>query len=146
DLLGSWEYCYERSLGCIGILKDWLTRCLAASLEDDRAAWSMAHLQRTALTAAQCTKMAAEAREGEAQWADRDGNPARLRTLPGLAAAPGSDPGSDPEATPRPAGSSPVAADPSGGPATAPSRSPRRRRVGERRPTRDRVGEPEHGG
>jgi AAA domain len=146
DLLGSWEYCYERSLGCIGILKDWLTRCLAAILEDDRAAWSMTHLQRTALTAAQCTKMAAEAREGEAQWADRDGNPARLRTLLGLVAATGSDP----EATPRSDGSSLVAADPSGQPATAPSRSPSRRRVGERRPTRDRVGVPEgvpaHGG
>jgi AAA domain-containing protein len=142
DLLGSWEYCYERSLGCIGILKDWLTRCLAAILDDDRAAWSMAHLQRTALTAAQCTKMAAEAREGEAQWADRDGNPARLRTLLGLVAAAESDPGPAPGSD----GSSPVVADPSGRPATMTSRSPSRRRVGERRPTRDRVGVPEHGG
>jgi AAA domain len=140
DLLGSWEYCYERSLGCIGILKDWLTRCLAAILDDDRAAWSMAHLQRTALTAAQCTKMAAEAREGEAQWADRDGNPARLRSLLGLATTTGSDP----EAIPGSDDASPVAVAPSDGPAT--SRSPSRRRVGERRPTRDRVGGPAHGG
>lgn len=26
DLLSHWEFCYERSLGCVGILKDWLCR------------------------------------------------------------------------------------------------------------------------
>src|SRR5262249_1007216 len=26
DLLRHWEYCYVRSIGCVGILKDWLVR------------------------------------------------------------------------------------------------------------------------
>lgn len=31
-LTGNWEFCYERSLGCIGMLKDWLSRTLAGTL------------------------------------------------------------------------------------------------------------------
>ena len=26
DLLQHWKYCYERTIGCVGVLKDWLTR------------------------------------------------------------------------------------------------------------------------
>jgi hypothetical protein len=33
DLVGRWEYFYERTLGCVGILKDWLTEALHKSLE-----------------------------------------------------------------------------------------------------------------
>ena len=30
DLVAEWEYLYEGSLGCVGILKDWLVRTLLA--------------------------------------------------------------------------------------------------------------------
>lgn len=33
DLVGRWEYFYERTLGCVGILKNWLTEALHKSLE-----------------------------------------------------------------------------------------------------------------
>ena len=28
DLMKEWEYLYERSVGCVGVLKDWLVRAL----------------------------------------------------------------------------------------------------------------------
>ena len=34
-LVDSWDLCYERSLGCVGILKDWLTQTLASVLRQD---------------------------------------------------------------------------------------------------------------
>jgi GTPase SAR1 family protein len=33
DLVGRWEYFYDRTLGCVGILKNWLTEALHKSLE-----------------------------------------------------------------------------------------------------------------
>lgn len=34
DLEGRWEYFYERTLGCVGVLKDWLTQAFQISLEN----------------------------------------------------------------------------------------------------------------
>lgn len=34
DLEGRWEYFYERTLGCVGVLKDWLTQAFQTSLEN----------------------------------------------------------------------------------------------------------------
>lgn len=34
DLIGQWDYLYERSLGCVGVLKPWLSKALAAALRD----------------------------------------------------------------------------------------------------------------
>ncbi len=35
DLVGRWEFCFERSLGCVGILKQWLLRALQTALATD---------------------------------------------------------------------------------------------------------------
>ena len=32
DLVGMWDFLYERSLGCVGVLKDWLARSLSSAL------------------------------------------------------------------------------------------------------------------
>ena len=32
DLVSNWEFLYERSLGCIGILKQWLVRAATVAL------------------------------------------------------------------------------------------------------------------
>jgi len=34
NLLARWDYFYESSLGCIGVLKDWLTRALGEGLDE----------------------------------------------------------------------------------------------------------------
>jgi hypothetical protein len=126
DLLGQWELCYERSVGCVGILKEWLTRCLVAALEAGEPTLSAQALQRWALSPSQCLKLASEARDGEAQLAERPESRARLRADLGLAQVP------EP---------STVAADsgPAGQPLVVAQRT-NQRRVGERQPSRDPVG------
>jgi len=117
ELVGLWDYLYERSLGCVGILKDWLARSLSAAFQGavrlDRRV-----LERTSLSAAQCEKILAEAREGEARLIEARDCSSRLRCLLGLSEPALKVRDSD-VATPKPA---------------------RRRKPGVRRPKRDRIG------
>ena len=116
DLVGMWDFLYERSLGCVGILKDWLARALSTAFREavrlDRRA-----LERTALSTAQCEKILAEAREGEARLIETRECSCRLRCLLGL---------SDSE---------PQAQD---GDAVMPMKPTRTRKPGVRRPKRDK--------
>ena len=64
-LLQQWPYFYERSIGCVGVLKDWLVRAVAATLADGQSHLSFARLQEYALPEAQCESMAMEAASGE---------------------------------------------------------------------------------
>jgi hypothetical protein len=54
DLLSNWDYCYERSLGCIGILKNWLRNALADAIAESAVTVGKKHLERRALGVAQC--------------------------------------------------------------------------------------------
>ena len=125
DLLRHWEFCYERSLGCVGLLKEWLTRALATGLAQKTPQVTLRLLEHQALSLADCQKIATEMLEGEAILAEADGTRKRLRTL--LAFADASAPGTRPAAA---AGTS------------RPTATPRQptTRVGERTPTRDPVG------
>lgn len=67
DLLAEWEYCYERSIGCVGTLKDWLTRCLVAAIREGAPTLTRAHLEEHAHTATQTLVMVSEASQGEAE-------------------------------------------------------------------------------
>lgn len=113
DLLQMWELLFERSVGCVGILKEWLQRALILALHEKCQSLAERHLERTALSAAQCEKIAIEAHEGEAHFASSDRSRSRLRSLLGLNSI-------DEVAATRP--------------------EPRKGRVGQRRPTRDLVG------
>ncbi len=44
DLLQHWDFCYERSVGSVGILKDWLSRALASALEEGAMSLTIKHL------------------------------------------------------------------------------------------------------
>jgi hypothetical protein len=81
ELLDIWELLYERSLGCIGVLKDWLMRALIATLRRGQAGLTRAALEETALSASQCEKMLSEAREGEARMGECSDAQLRLRNL-----------------------------------------------------------------
>ncbi|MGH9436910.1 MAG: AAA family ATPase [Terriglobia bacterium] len=86
DLLDVWDFLYERSLGCVGVLKDWLTRSLSvAYLSAD--CLNRRILERTALSIGQCEKILAEAREGEARLREGPESISRLRCLLGLSEA-----------------------------------------------------------
>jgi AAA domain len=126
DLLRHWEFCYERSLGCVGLLKEWLTRALATGLAQKTPQVTLRLLEQQALSLADCQKIALEMREGEAILAEADGTQKRLRTLLALDDVPvtGTRPVAD-------TGVSPTSC-------STPRQHPTR--VGERTPTRDRVG------
>ena len=81
DLLNVWDFLYERSLGCIGILKDWLMRALIVAAQNAAPALNLVILEKTALSGSQCEKMLQEAREGEARLADNNDTRVRLRRL-----------------------------------------------------------------
>ena len=64
-LMQHWVYFYERSIGCVGILQDWLVRAVATALPDGSSSLALARVQAHALSEAQCERMALEATEGE---------------------------------------------------------------------------------
>jgi nucleoside-triphosphatase THEP1 len=84
NLVQSWDYCYERSIGCVGVLKDWLTRSLASALEEGASTLSLTHLKQCALSVAQCEKMATEALEGEAKLKEDEGANGQLLRILGM--------------------------------------------------------------
>lgn len=121
DLVGHWEALYERSVGCVGVLKHWLQRALAAALEDGAPTLRQRDLDRLALPVRTVLGLAREIAEGEAALAGTGREQADLRRWLGLPPTPL-------------AGTVPVSE-------AAASPTPRvRRRVGERRPQRDPVG------
>ena len=82
-----WPYFYERSIGCVGVLKDWLVRAVAATLADGQSILTLARLQEDALPEAQCESMAMEAAAGEQELHYTASRRERLWNLLGMSAA-----------------------------------------------------------
>ena len=125
DLLTSSQFLYERSIGCVGVLKEWLTRALAQALRENQDTLSSAHLEVTALSVAQCQQMLSEAKAGEMMFAEGQDWRSRLQQELGLRDGVFQ---SVPKRSSRPGSTQGVS-----------SRS-KKKRVGERKPKRDRVG------
>ncbi len=124
---GWWEF-YKRSIGCVGVLKQWLVRATALALREESEKLDWTHLERRALSDAKCAQMAADVKDGEDELRyAAETNRERLNRVFGV--------GDVPRAIhPHPQGRTP-----SGAPDTAKKGSGRR--VGERAPQRDAVGE-----
>lgn len=120
DLVYIWDFLYERSIGCVGILKDWLSAALALSLEESSPSLTRAHLEATAPATAKCMRQLTEAVEGERQLVESNESRELLRQYLGLEAS-GAGKIQPPQA--------------------AEIKRPKRGRVGSRNPVRDRVGE-----
>jgi AAA domain len=60
-----WLYFYERSVGCIGILKDWLSRAVSTALDERKDILTLDWVQDHALEVEQCQQMMLDAFEGE---------------------------------------------------------------------------------
>src|SRR5437879_5472689 len=96
ELLNHWYYFYERSIGCVGVLKDWLVRTVAAALHEDDHHLSLARVQAHALSNAQCESMAADAHAAEQKLHYTESSREHLWSLlgmSGLAAQPSASPG-----------------------------------------------------
>jgi len=114
DLVADYAYFYERSLGCVGILKDWLLRSLADALAHDAPTIDRACLDRNALSDFKLLQNAREIQAGNLLLADRKERMGDIRAALGMR---------------------PLA------PTTRPLASqPKRTRVGTRNPGRDPVG------
>ena len=84
ELWRDWEYCYVHSIGCVGILKDWLTRALAEATERSALTLTRADLERHAWSTDQCEKMAKDALDGESVLAEKPDSGVHLNKLLGL--------------------------------------------------------------
>lgn len=84
DLIHQWKYCYARSVGCVGILKGWLTKALAEALERGEKTLSTARLEQHAETADRCDQMISDIEEGEKRMAADPGADERLLSRLGL--------------------------------------------------------------
>jgi hypothetical protein len=119
DLVANWEFLYERSIGCVGILKEWLVRTLSAILRRGSTSLTFRDLTVHALTVSQCEKILAEITEGETRLGESDVARSRFRLALGLSAI---------EAVRE---------------AAKTAHLPQRGRPGQRRPTRDPIGVPQ---
>jgi hypothetical protein len=86
DLVESWEMLYEGSLGCIGVLKNWLNRALADTLAHEAVTLTRRQLDRQALPTRTLLNLAREIAEGEAALRDDPRGREQLRSLLGLPA------------------------------------------------------------
>lgn len=70
----NWEFLYERSLGCVGILKDWLSQTVCEVLDSDENAQTitLSDLQRHAPSVRQCLVMLKSISMGEQQLQESD--------------------------------------------------------------------------
>jgi hypothetical protein len=84
DILSIWEFLYERSVGCVGILKEWLMRACVRSIKHGAVTLSREDLEQTALSISQCEKILAESREGETCLSENADSRLRLQTLMGI--------------------------------------------------------------
>ncbi len=84
DLLRHWQYCYERTIGCVGVLKTWLMRSLAEALQAGAPSITLQCLEKHALSVSRCVRMTTETLEGEEALSEKDEGLERLRDLLGV--------------------------------------------------------------
>jgi len=135
ELLGDLEFIYERSAGCVGILKPWFARALVLALRSGHEPTG-ADLAATALSGKALLEIAKEIVIGERAFADHPDTIPDLREQLGLVSHRPPFPERRPE-LPTAAAEMPSPRPTLSGQA-APSR--RKRRVGRRGPHRDPVG------
>jgi hypothetical protein len=127
-LMRRWWYFFEGSIGCIGILKQWLVRSLYQALREASTELTRAHLEKSVLPDAKWERMRADARSGEAEFQYADGQNSYLSDL---ASMPTFVPKQPDPASP----STPPSKD-----GTTAQKSKPKGRIGEPSPRRDQVG------
>jgi type II secretory pathway predicted ATPase ExeA len=114
NLCRRWDYFYENSAGCVGILKLWLCDTLAAAMEGQQKTLTESYLQRCAISPDRLLNIVRQIIEGERKLAELEEKRHQIRTALGLVSEP---------IWPEPV-----------------NPAPKKRRVGERRPVRDPIG------
>lgn len=73
DLEKHYEYLLESSVGCVGILKNWLTRSLRVALASEAKTLTTSHLRQSAIGASRINKIRSEAQQGERRLLESGG-------------------------------------------------------------------------
>ena len=84
DFESHWEYLYARSLGCVGILKNWTRNAFADAMEEDANTVTLKHLEQRALSVGQCKNILKKIKEGEKRYAQIEGDYNELHNALGL--------------------------------------------------------------
>jgi hypothetical protein len=130
----SWDYFYERSLGCVGVLKDWLTCAYSLALRKGADTITLKHLEKRALSVSALTKLLAEITSAESELEGHVGGRQLLRANLGLEVL-----GSTRSPSSQTQSSKPE--DKSAKDASKQTRNGRGRRPGKRNLVRDKIGE-----
>lgn len=88
DLCAEWQLLYERSAGCVGILKRWLDRAVNIALKEDKDSLTLKHLQEQALPARKLLEIAREIEDGEKKFKETEMEVADLRLKLGMGKIP----------------------------------------------------------
>src|SRR6266487_76846 len=129
DLVHQWKYLYAHTIGCVGVLNDWLTKALAEALETGQKTLTQELLEHHALSVDRCDQMMSDIEEGERALSYDADAEYRLRVRLGLEAP-----------RPRRQVKKPQENDEMT-PSDASSPKKRGARVGQRTPSRDQVKE-----
>lgn len=65
DLIHQWKICYAHTMGCVGLLKDWLTKALREAVESGEKTISPALFLKHAASADRCDQYITDIEEGE---------------------------------------------------------------------------------
>ncbi|QWI19366.1 hypothetical protein EXW48_26770 [Bacillus wiedmannii] len=84
DLLKHWEFIYERTVGCVGILKNWLERCLYGVLSDGRECIEITDLEKYALSINKIDKIVSEVLLGESLLMEDEEKRKKIHYMLGL--------------------------------------------------------------
>lgn len=128
DFESHWEYLYARSLGCVGILKNWTRNAFADAMEEDANTVTLKHLEQRALSVGQCKNILKKIKEGEERYAQIEGDFNELHNALGLNLKPKSRKAKSPKSSQN----NPKA--------ETDSPSKKKNKVGLRKPKRDSIG------
>jgi DNA polymerase III delta prime subunit len=84
NLVQHGDYLYEKSVGCVGILKNLLLKSLKAALKGDCKTITLETLEQCAIPTPKLLQFARHIKEGEADLAEKETQLAELRTMLGL--------------------------------------------------------------
>jgi archaellum biogenesis ATPase FlaH len=83
DLVGNWEYFYSRTIGCVGILRDWIYYTLKYKLKQNKdiKTLTLKDFKKFEPTTDQAYKMAEEAIKGEELFESQKQQEEKLNTI-----------------------------------------------------------------
>ncbi|MBS2970530.1 AAA family ATPase [Metabacillus sp. KIGAM252] len=83
-LLNHWEFFYERSVGCVGILKEWIDKCFLEAIKESGNGINLDIIEKYAPAPSKAYKIAEEAINGENEFKDNEGKIEVLQNLLGM--------------------------------------------------------------